>query len=146
MKWVTKARETDDALLPIELVGDEAGDATAHRLATDDERHARRQRRHGSAIFIRQALGPGGRLSCALPSRRHVSKFEPVGGDTPLRQQPRNRREKWRLHARTGAMRAKKAHASICRACDHELGDRLPLAAKREGECQARGTPTIRMR
>src|SRR5262245_2446203 len=145
VKWIAKARQTDNAPFPIELLGDEARDATAHRFATDEERYTRRQRRRGSAIFLREALGFGRGLSYALPSRRHVSKLEPVCGEAPFRQQRRDRAKERRLHAGTGAVRTKKAHGSIRRACDHELGDRLAHVPwqTHTSPIESRGIPTV---
>ena len=77
MKGITKTQQPGNSTRCIQVIGDHARDAPAHRLAADDERPFRFERIDGNDVFRDELLRAQWRLAAPLcPPTRHVAEFE----------------------------------------------------------------------
>lgn len=108
MKWVAEAGESGDCFFREQLVGNEARDPAAHRLAADDQNLAWMlfaDIGYDIAIFSDQRFRAWRwTLRSAIATARHVAELEKGQCQSPLDQKAGHRFEKRRSYPRPCAM------------------------------------------
>jgi hypothetical protein len=132
VKRIAQARQAKDAVLVEELVGDEASDPSAHRLAANQKGLIAGHPVGGGAIFVHEALRARRRPArSGLPAGRHVRKFEAVGGDAAFGQQAGDGFQERRIHAGASTVGAKEPGNCLIGLGNGKNGALLSLFAER---------------
>ena len=139
---VAEAEQPRDLALGVQPVRDHARDPPAHRLAADDERRARPERRDGGDVLRHHRLRPRRPALAAGAPRRHVAELEARDPQARRRQRPRRRRHRRRVHRRPGAMGEQHPHRRVLRSVEEEVRSLARPAAPRSAPPAPPSAPT----
>jgi len=122
MEGIAEAQQPGGAPRGVKIVRDHRGHAPAHRLAADDQRPARPERRDRGHVLRLERLGPRRRLGARRRAAAgHVVELEAGDAQACFCQSLGDRGHRRRIHRCSGAVRQQDRMLGPVRSVDQEV-------------------------